>query len=136
MNETLKRFIGSAMPITTPDAPASKGELTLPSVTDLAATALRAHNAVEAAALNAVLKAMECGKALTIIKEQLPHGSFEDFVAAHFPFTIRTAQSYMRLAKQEPKLQELVEAKAKLGSHLSIKEALKYLNAVAAKKRR
>jgi hypothetical protein len=135
MSETMKRFLGVASIETV--AP-SKGELIVvaPTLAQLADTALRAHNEVEKAALTAVLKAIEAGKALNDIKQQLPHGSFEDFVAGHFKFAIRTAQSYMRLAKKEAEVRQLVETKAQLGAPLSVKEALKYLNGLGAKKRR
>jgi len=133
MSDTVSRFLSTVLP---PLASPTTGALIVPGIAELTTLALQAHNESEAAALSAVLKAQDCGKALNEIKKQLPHGSFEEFVAAHFPFTIRTAQSYMRLAKRETEVQQLVEAKAKLGSHLTIKEALKYLNTVCGKKRR
>jgi hypothetical protein len=116
MSETMKRFIGAAVSLV--DAPTSKGELVVP-IEELATIAERAHNEVEAAAETAVLKGLEAGKALR-----------------RYRFTIRTAQSYMRLALQEDKVRQLLDAKAKLGSRLSMKEALKYLNTLNGKKRR
>lgn len=106
-----------------------------PTLAELTTHAQRAHDEAECAVQTAVMKSIEAGKALNAIKEQLPHGHFEDYVAEHFSFTMRTAQNNMRLAKQEAKLLELLETKAKYGSHLTMKEALRFLATLRDKKK-
>src|SRR6516162_9540136 len=131
MTDVVRRLLGAEIGIAQPT------QLPIvPGIAELTAAAQQAHNNVEAAVETGVLQALEAGAALTKIKDLLPHGSFEDFVAEHFRFTIRTAQSYMRLTKQDDKVRQLLEAKANLGSHLTMKEALKYLNSLSSKKRR
>jgi hypothetical protein len=127
MTEHLKNLLGIVI------APTTKGELVPvpappPTLAELTATALRTHTEGEAAALTQVLKFIECGKALNAIKLQLPHGYFEQYIAEHFDFTLRTAQKHMRLARNEPKLLQLLETKAKLSSHLTAQEAHKFLD--------
>jgi hypothetical protein len=132
MSETLKRlFTGTLVdPLTT------KNELvvvpSIPSLVDLTALTQNAHDEVERALQTAVEKGMEAGKALREIKHSLPFGLFEDFIAAHFTFTMGTAQKYMRFAKQEAKLRQLIEQKRSAGLHLGMREALKFLNKLTA----
>jgi hypothetical protein len=95
-----------------------------------------AHEEVERALVTAVVKGIEAGKALIVLKNELPHGFFEDFVESTFFFSVRTAQSYMRLARQEGKLRQLVDQKAQLGSHLTMKDAFKFLGSLSTNKKR
>lgn len=130
MSETLKRLIGSALPIT-------KGELvvvppTAPTAQELLTGAQNDHEDAERAAQSSVEKAIAAGKKLRAAKKQTPHGSFEEAVAKHCKFTMGTAQKYMRLAKQEAKFLELIEQKRSVGLHLSMREALKFLNKLSA----
>lgn len=130
MSETLKRFLHTTLPL------ATKNELvvvpTAPTLTELTAIAQAAHNEVELALQTAVEKGMEAGKALREIKKQSRHGDFEDYVAAHFTFAMVTAQKYMRLAKQEAKLRQLITQRRSAGLPLGMREALKVLNKLNA----
>jgi hypothetical protein len=132
MSETLKRlFIGTGI-----DPLASKGELVVvspaPTLDELTADILADHNDAERAAQTAITKCIAAGKKLRAAKKLTPHGCFEEYVARHFPFTMGCAQKYMRLALQETKLNQLIEQKRSAGLHLSMKEALKFLNKLTA----
>jgi len=105
------------------------------TLAELTIHAQRAYDEAERAAQTAVMKSIEAGKALNTIKDQLPHGYFEDYVAEQFSFTMRKAQNCMRLAKQEAKLLKLLETKANYGSHLTMKEALRFLTTLRDKKK-
>jgi hypothetical protein len=130
MSETMKRIASALSPTVT------KNELivvpTVPSLNDLTAIALAAHNDAELALQTAVEKGMEAGKALRAIKDQCGRGNFEDYVAAHFPFAMGTAQKYMRLSKQEAKLRQLITERRSTGLPFGMREALKVLNKLAA----
>jgi hypothetical protein len=126
MSETVKKFLQATLPSL---SMSSKGELVVvpatQTIAELTTHAAEAHAEVEIAVQTAVMMGMEAGKALREIKKQLPHGDFEDYVAAHFTFTITTAQKYMRLAKQEAKLSQLIRQKRSAGLPLGMREALK-----------
>jgi hypothetical protein len=52
-------------------------------------------------ARQAVARALECGRLLNLQKDALPHGAWQDWLAAHCPvISAPTARRYMRLAKQ------------------------------------
>jgi hypothetical protein len=59
-----------------------------------------------AATLNArqaVARALECGRLLNLQKDALPHGTWQDWLAAHCPaISAPTARRYMKLAKHAP----------------------------------
>ncbi|MHC2466707.1 hypothetical protein [Bradyrhizobium embrapense] len=130
MSETLRRFIGSAMPL------ASKGELiVVPNPQQHLAEAQRHHEASEGAALSAVEEAIAAGHALIAAKKQTPHGCWDDAVATHCRFTIGTAQKYMRLARREAQFRQLIEKKQSAGLHLTMREAVKHLNELAAEEK-
>ena len=134
MSETMKRFIGAAVSL----APTSKGELVaLPGIEDetldeLTANILKGHHAIEnalsAAAITAVERGIETGKRLLRAKKLAGHGNFETYCAEHFPFTPKTGQNYMRLAKQEAKLRQPLEEKRNRGTFLKMKEALELID--------
>lgn len=133
MSETMKRFIGAALAPTM-----TKNELTvLPpkpplSLADLTTIAQNAHDEVEAASQTTVEKGIEAGKALKQIKDQCGRGNFEDYIAAHFPFAMGTAQKYMRLWKQEAKLRQEITKRRSAGLPFGMREALKVLNKLNA----
>ena len=58
------------------------------------------HRAVEGALRDAVLHAIEAGVRLLAVKEQLGHGEWLPWVRDHFRASERTAQLYMRFARQ------------------------------------
>ena len=129
MSETVKRFIASALP----SSIASKGELVVvpqpePQIAELTASIQRDHEEAEAAAQTAVLKGIATGKGILELKRLLPHGLFERYVAVNFTFTMGTAQKYMRLARREAQLLQVIERLRSIGLHLSMREALKHLD--------
>jgi hypothetical protein len=62
-----------------------------------AAEIRRHHDAVHAAARTAIEHALAAGRLLAEVKETLPHGAFEDWLAANCTFSSRTARRYMQL---------------------------------------
>lgn len=66
----------------------------------LARRANEAHDAAEAAGRTSLEQARAAGEALLRAKEQLPHGRWLPWLAQHVAFSERTAQDYMRLARQ------------------------------------
>jgi Protein of unknown function (DUF3102) len=106
-----------------------------PTLDELRQLAQKAHDEVERALQTAIERGIEAGSSLRQIKKQLPHGNFEDFVAKHFTFTMGTAQKYMRLAKQEAKLRQLIEQRRSAGLHLGMREAVKFLNRLTAEEK-
>jgi hypothetical protein len=62
-----------------------------------AAEIRRHHDAVHAAARTAIEHALAAGQLLAEVKDTLPHGGFEDWLAANCTFSSRTARRYMQL---------------------------------------
>jgi hypothetical protein len=93
-----------------------------------------AHNDVAAAILTAVERALDAGLQLIAAKEDAGHGRFELYVT-HCNLQMRTAQNYMRLARQETQLRELIAAKANGVSYLTMPEALRAVTKLEAKKK-
>lgn len=67
------------------------------SIENLTDTIVQLHNKIAASLRQTVVDAITVGEHLTQLKESLPHGEFTEFVNENFPFTIRTAQRYMKL---------------------------------------
>lgn len=131
MTNTDTKPLGAACPM------ASKGELVVvppptPTLEELTSTIRRGHRAVLSAVVDALQNAIETGKALKPAKEEVGHGNFEEYVAVSCGFTIRTAQNYMRLAKHEAEIRQLVARKNE-GRFVSINEALKYIDGLRKK---
>jgi hypothetical protein len=105
-----------------------------PSLEDRAALIRSAHNDVAAAVLTAVERALEAGLQLIAAKAQIGHGRFETYVA-HCGLQMRTAQNYMKLARQETKLRELLAEKANGVSYLTMPEALRAVSKLEARKK-
>jgi len=99
-----------------------------PTAQDLLAAAQRDHEEAERAAQSTVEKCIAAGKNLSAAKKLIPHGFFEEHVAANCRFTMGTAQKYMRLARREAVFLQLIEQKRSVGLHLTMREALKLLN--------
>jgi hypothetical protein len=93
-----------------------------------------AHNDVAAAILTAVERALDAGLQLLAAKDAAGHGRFELYVT-HCNLQMRTAQNYMRLARQETQLRELIAAKANGVSYLTMPEALRAVTKLEAKKK-
>ena len=82
------------------------------------------HSAALEAATNAVNLAKEAGGLLIQAKGQVNHGEWADWLKANVAFSERTAQGYMRQARQLPKLDG---EKAQRVAGLPLREALKAL---------
>lgn len=91
----------------------------------LAAEILDAHNACLAAMSTALDHAKRAGDLLNSAKGQAKHGEWLPWLATNCPgISARTAQGYMRIAREWPRL---AEANTKRASYLSIREALAIL---------
>jgi hypothetical protein len=64
------------------------------------------HQAALSAAANAVSLAREAGELLIQAKGQVAHGQWAEWLKANVPFSERTAQGYMRLVRELPKLDD------------------------------
>ena len=91
------------------------------------------HRLAETNAREAMAYALEAGNLLLQIKAELPHGTWENWLTAHCEIAVRTAQAYMRLAKQFPLLDE---SKAQRVADLPVREAIRAIatNPTAAPK--
>jgi hypothetical protein len=132
MSETMKRFLRSTQPLDMPSI--SHGELVpLTRLQELTANIQKGHDEIEhtlsIAAFTAVERGIEVGKCLIA-----GHGNYEDYLARNFTFTVKTAQNYTRLAKQEAKLRQLLVQKRTAGSFLPMKEALELVAMLEGKK--
>lgn len=83
------------------------------------------HEAAERAGRDTVRHAKATGLILSKVKASLPHGMFQHWLARATGINPRTAQVYMRLARELPKLPE---AKAKRVAHLSLRDAIAELS--------
>lgn len=81
------------------------------------------HEACSAAARQSLQHAMQCGDLLLQAKRECKHGEFTKWLADNLPGSKRTAQLYMRLAKNR----QAIEAKTQGIAFLSIDEAVKLL---------
>lgn len=63
-----------------------------------------AHSAARQSMRDAVEHAVKAGELLAAAKEQIGHGRWLSWVGEHCEFSARTAQAYMRLARQWPAL--------------------------------
>lgn len=73
-----------------------KSKLPAPTAKDIN----EAHRLARASAETAVGHAIRCGQMLMKVKESVPHGSFQDWVARKCDFSERTARVYMQAANQ------------------------------------
>jgi hypothetical protein len=127
MSEAVKKFLAATFPSNLP-----KGELIVvsppqPSAQELLVEAQNDHEEVERAAQTAVQMGIAAGKKLLAAKKNTPHGFFEEAVAAHTKLAMGTVQKYMRLARREPQLLQIVAQKRSLGLHLTMREAEKFI---------
>lgn len=80
------------------------------------------HQAALDAAANAVSLAREAGELLIQAKAQVAHGHWAQWLKANVPFSERTAQGYMRLVRELPKLDD---EKAQRVAVMPLRQALK-----------
>jgi Protein of unknown function (DUF3102) len=128
MSETLKRFIGSAMPIAVPQ----QRELivlppTPPTLAERAINIRSEHGKVMTALADSLKAAIAAGKELIAAKATVKHGLWQDYVGIECGLSLSTAQNYMRLAKHEAQLAPLLSANVQTSGFLSQAQALKFL---------
>ena len=88
---------------------------------DLAQAIAQEHQAAVGAARSAVKHALKCGELLLEAKATIGHGGWLAWVETNCTFGQRTAQGYMRLARELPRLDE---ANAQRVADLSLRDAL------------
>ncbi len=100
-------------------------------VADLAPAIRAEHEAAQTSARQAVAHAIRAGELLLQAKAALPHGEFGPWLTANVEFSERTAQGYMRLAREcaDP-------TKAQRVADLSLRGALHQVRAEAVEARR
>lgn len=67
---------------------------------DLTAEIVRLHDQITSALRTSLAHAIRIGELLTEHKARLEHGQFTDWAKQHLPFTLRTAQNYMRVYRE------------------------------------
>src|SRR4029077_15336972 len=82
------------------------------SLVDLAAKVKAEHTAVDAALKESVAHAIKAGELLIEAKALLKHGQWLPWLAEHCSISDRSAQLYMRIAKNR----EMVEAQIRNGA--------------------
>src|SRR5215216_3184776 len=80
------------------------------------------HRLCEQAARNSVEHARAAGEMLIEAKSQVPHGGWLPWLEENFEDSERTAQVYMRIARDWPRLQEA--GKTQRAADLSVRTAL------------
>jgi hypothetical protein len=120
--------------------PATGGQLVViptppaPTLEERATQIRVAHNDVASAVLTAVERGLDAGLHLSAAKAEVGHGRFETYVA-RCGLSMRAVQNYMRLARQEAKIRELVAEKAQGNAYLTMPDALKEVAKLEAKKK-
>jgi hypothetical protein len=97
---------------------------------ELAQRARAEHEAVGAALRDTVRHAMAAGEILLKAKAGMPHGLFGDWLETKAGVPRRTAQVYMRLARELPKLPQ---EKRNAVAHLSLRDAIAELSRTSGK---
>jgi hypothetical protein len=100
----------------------------IPPTADLAARIQAAHEAAQSAMRSAVIHAVEAGRLLMEAKKLVRHGNWTGWLKQNCEFSERTAQGYIRLARE---LSKLAEPKAQRVADLSLREALKAVSSGA-----
>jgi len=136
MSETIKRFLG----VTSIEAVATKNELVVvPTLASLSADIRKAHREAIDHLIDSLRAGIIAGKALIALKAELKkekgHGSWQDFVGIECGLSLRTAQTYMHLAKHEASLGPFLFDKTQ-GSAFSQSQALKFLGDERKKRKR
>src|SRR5687768_17211090 len=79
---------------------------------DLVREINEAHDQTEQHFNNAVQHARRAGQLLLEAKKQVTHGDWKKWVKDHCKFSLRTAQTYMVLARRWPELQQKAQRAA------------------------
>lgn len=75
---------------------------------------IKAHHTFMASMRSSMQAAIDAGEQLLKAKEHIEHGGFQRWIEGNMPFSLRTAQNYMKIAKK----QDVIEEKgAKMLSH-------------------
>jgi len=101
------------------------GELCRDDLQGLAEGINREHALVESHLQGAVQHAIRAGGLLAEAKGKVPHGEWLPWLAENCAIKERTAQTYMRLARELPKLEP---SKAQRVADLPLREAVSYLS--------
>jgi hypothetical protein len=96
----------------------------VPALPDLAAQINQEHQQCLQAANATLEHARKAGELLQQAKAQLEHGKWLPWLKEHFPFSEKTAQNYMRIARE---WSGLLEANPQRAADLSYRDALKLL---------
>jgi hypothetical protein len=85
-----------------------------------------AHDRIEEAFHSCIEHARDAGQNLQLVKAELAHGDYKDWVEENCRFSPRTASVYLRIAKEWP---NLGEAKRQRAADLSLRGVIKLLAA-------
>lgn len=135
MNTLIKKLTATATLI----VPQSTATALVPlrTLTDLATDIRRSHAEYIDSVSRAADRAIKTGALLIEAKERVRkeygHGFWETYVAETFPFTMRTAQNYMRQARQDAKHNQSVSSRNEDLSFLKVHKSVKIINAIEAK---
>jgi hypothetical protein len=91
---------------------------------DIAARIKAEHQAVAASLKRSIEHAIAAGELLNEAKEHIPHGQWLPWLREHCGVTPRSAQGYMKLARNRAE----IEGKCETISHFTISEALALLS--------
>ena len=94
------------------------------NVNDLAARINSEHRKAEECARSAVAHALNAGRLLIEAKAQVAHGTWLPWLDEHCKISERTAQAYMRVARELPKLDD---GKAQRVADMPLRDALRAL---------
>ena len=93
----------NALPMHSGDPSPAENSESLP-LDDVAAKIKREHAAVKEALQESVCHAEAAGRLLIAAKARVPHGQWGEWIDTNCEFSERTAQVYMRVARELPKL--------------------------------
>lgn len=103
-------------------------------LTALSAQINEAHEQALQHASNAVECARRAGEFLNRAKAEIAHGDWLPWIEGHCPeITPRTAQRYMRIAKEWPKLEAAAGANATHVSQMTIRDAVDHLTSTTTR---
>lgn len=77
-----------------------------PKLKMTASNIIEAHNEFMESMEGAMKKAIRAGEYLLDAKEQIPYGQFQGWIEQNLPFSLRTAQNYMKIAKKQDVIEQ------------------------------
>ena len=137
MSDTVSRFLSTVLPI----ASTTKGELVVVETSQTLSDEIRKeHGKALSALADSLTAAIAAGKHLLKAKTFLKQGKdgrlWQDYVGIECGLSVRTAQNYMRLAKNQAQLAPLLSGKTQGSAFLSQNAALKFLGSERKKRKR